>query len=65
MSEREPVPSKPIAEKEELLFSDDMEGADHDNRWHRVVDSFVFEDGALKGTQMRVQDMPQFAVWNF
>ncbi|MEZ5386806.1 MAG: hypothetical protein R3F13_14940 [Prosthecobacter sp.] len=52
------VPSKPIAEKKELLFSDDMEGTEHDKRWHRVVDTFAFENGALKGTQTRVQDMP-------
>lgn len=52
------VPSKPIAEKGELLFSDDMEGTEHDKRWHRVVDTFVFENGALKGTQTRVKDMP-------
>ena len=52
------IPSKPIAEKGELLFSDDMEGADHDKRWHRVVDTFAFQDGALKGTQTRVEDLP-------
>ena len=52
------IPSKPIAENGELLFSDDMEGTDHDKRWHRVVDTFTFENGALKGTQTRVQDMP-------
>lgn len=52
------VPSKPLGEKGELLFSDDMNGADHDSRWHRVVDTFAFEDGALKGTQTRVKDEP-------
>ena len=52
------VPSKPIAEKKELLFSDDMNGSDHDKRWHRVVDTFVFENNALKGTQTRVKDEP-------
>jgi hypothetical protein len=52
------IPSKPIAEKKELLFSDDMNGSDHDKRWHRVVDTFVFENNALKGTQTRVKDEP-------
>lgn len=50
------IPSKPIAEKKELLFSDDFEGTERDPRWHRVVDTFGFENGALKGTQTRVQD---------
>lgn len=52
------VPSKPIAEKKELLFSDDFETAEPDAKWHRVVDTFVFENGALKGTQTRVKDEP-------
>ncbi|MCB1278889.1 hypothetical protein [Prosthecobacter sp.] len=52
------IPSKPIAEKGEVLFSDDMNGSEHDKRWHRVVDTFVFENNALKGTQTRVKDMP-------
>ncbi len=52
------IPSKPIAEKKELLFSDEMNGSDHDKRWHRVVDTFVFENNALKGTQTRVKDEP-------
>lgn len=52
------VPSKPLGEKAELLFSDDMEGSTRDPRWHRVVDTFAFENGALKGTQTRVKDEP-------
>ncbi len=52
------VPSKPIAEKKELLFSDDFETSEHDAKWHRVVDTFVFENGELKGTQTRVKDEP-------
>ncbi len=52
------IPAGPIAKKKELLFSDDMNGADHDKRWHRVVDTFAFENGALKGTQTRVKDTP-------
>jgi len=52
------IPAKPIAEKKEVLFSDNMNGSEHDKRWHRVVDTFVFEKDALKGTQTRVKDMP-------
>ena len=52
------IPSAPIAKKKELLFSDDFEGATHDKRWHRVVDTFVFEKGMLKGTQTRDKDVP-------
>jgi hypothetical protein len=52
------IPSKPIAEKKELLFSDDFNGTEHDKKWHRVVDTFAFEDGMLKGTQTRVKDVP-------
>jgi hypothetical protein len=35
-----------------------MDGDTHDAKWHRVVDTFVFEGGALKGTQTRVVDTP-------
>ncbi len=52
------IPAEPIAKKKELLFSDDMNGSEHDKRWHRVVDTFVFEKDALKGTQTRVKDTP-------
>jgi hypothetical protein len=52
------IPSKPIAEKKELLFSDEMNSSEHDKRWHRVVDTFAFENNALKGTQTRVKDEP-------
>jgi hypothetical protein len=52
------VPAESIAKKKELLFSDDFEGAERDKRWHRVVDTFAFENGALKGTQTRVKDVP-------
>lgn len=52
------IPAKPIAEKKELLFSDEMNGSEHDKRWHRVVDTFAFEKDALKGTQTRVKEMP-------
>lgn len=52
------IPTEPIAKKKELLFSDDFKGKEHDKRWHRVVDTFTFENGALKGTQTREKDMP-------
>ena len=52
------IPSKPIAQKKELLFSDDFEGATRPKEWHRVVDTFTFEGGALKGTQTRVATIP-------
>lgn len=52
------IPSQPIATKKELLFEDKMNGPDRDAKWHRVVDTFTWEDGALKGTQTRVKDMP-------
>ena len=52
------VPRRSIAKKHELLFSDNFQGAEHDKRWHRVVDTFSFENGALKGTQTREKDMP-------
>lgn len=52
------IPASPIAKKLELLFSDDFKGDTHDKRWHRVVDTFTFEKGALKGTQTRDKEIP-------
>jgi hypothetical protein len=52
------IPKNSIAKKGDLLFSDDMQGDKHDAKWHRVVDTFVFENGVLKGTQTRDQDVP-------
>jgi hypothetical protein len=52
------VPSQPIAKKKELLFADDFKGSERDKRWHRVVDTFTFESGALKGTQTRDKTIP-------
>jgi hypothetical protein len=52
------IPSKSLAMKKELMFSDDFQSADHDKRWHPVVDTFAFENGALKGSQTREKDMP-------
>src|SRR5438876_3325726 len=51
-------PEKPIAQKKELLFSDDFEGAEPAKVWHRVVPTFAVEKGALKGTQTREQNIP-------
>ena len=53
-----PVPEKPIAEKKELLFSDDFEGAEPAKVWHKVVATFAVEKGALKGTQTRDKNVP-------
>src|SRR5579864_5253672 len=52
------IPDKSIAEKKELLFSDDFEGAEPAKVWHKVVPTFVVEKGVLKGTQTRDKDIP-------
>ena len=52
------IPTKPIAEKKELLFSDDFESAEPAKVWHRVVPTFVVESGALKGAQARDKTVP-------
>src|SRR4051812_38939996 len=52
------VPDKPIAVKKELLFADDFEGAERPSVWHRVVPTFAFENGMLKGTQTREKTIP-------
>src|SRR5438045_7902554 len=52
------VPAESIARKKELLFSDDFESATPAKPWHRVVDTFTFERGTLKGTQTREKDTP-------
>jgi hypothetical protein len=57
-ADRAPVPDRPIAVKKELLFSDDFEGSDRSPLWHRVVPTFAFENGALKGTQTRDKNIP-------
>ncbi|MBS0209311.1 MAG: hypothetical protein JSS27_10175 [Planctomycetes bacterium] len=49
---------RPIGEKRELLFSDDFESAELQKPWHRVVPTFTHEQGALKGTQTRDQNLP-------
>lgn len=52
------IPAKPIAEKKELLFTDDFESITPAKPWHKVVDTFSFENGTLKGVQTREKDMP-------
>jgi hypothetical protein len=52
------IPAKAIAEKKELLFSDDFEGAEPAKVWHKVVQMFAVEKGTLKGTQTRDQNLP-------
>ena len=53
-----PIPDKPIANKKEFLFSDDFQAAEPAKQWHKVVPTFAFENGTLKGTQSRDQNMP-------
>jgi hypothetical protein len=52
------IPDHPIAEKKELLFSDDFEGSTPKKEWHKVVPTFAFENGTLKGTQTRDKNIP-------
>lgn len=52
------VPAKSIAEKLELLFSDDFQGSEPAKVWHKVVPTFTVENGTLKGTQTRDKDEP-------
>jgi hypothetical protein len=53
-----PIPEKTLAVKKELLFSDDFESAEPAKPWHKVVPTFTFEKGTLKGTQTRDKDVP-------
>lgn len=52
------IPTEPIAKKKELLFSDDFESATPKALWHKVVPTFAFENGMLKGTQTRDKNIP-------
>src|SRR4051812_20444420 len=52
------IPSKLIAEKKKLLFSDDFESSEPATAWHKVIPTFVFEKGVLRGTQTRDKDIP-------
>jgi hypothetical protein len=47
------VPVQPIAQKKELLFSDNFERAELGKAWGPVVPGFTLENGAMKGTQAR------------
>src|SRR5258708_33527294 len=57
-AELQAIPEKSLAEKNELLFSDDFEGAEPAKVWHKVVPTFVVEKGTLKGTQTRDKNVP-------
>ena len=52
------IPAESIANKKELLFSDDFQGAESAKVWHKVVPTFAVENGVLKGTQTRDQNIP-------
>jgi hypothetical protein len=52
------IPAESIAKKKEMLFSDDFEAAEPAKVWHKVVPTFVVENGALKGTQTRDKNIP-------
>jgi hypothetical protein len=52
------VPANSIAEKKELLFSDNFESATPPAQWHKVVPTFTVEKGVLKGTQTRDKAVP-------
>lgn len=52
-ADRPKIPAKSIAEKQDLLFADDFQGAEPAKVWHKVVPSFAVADGVLKGTQTR------------
>lgn len=56
-ADRASIPPEPLADKKELLFEDDFEGEQRPAQWHRVVPTFAFEKGLLKGTQTRDKDV--------
>jgi hypothetical protein len=56
-ADRPPIPVNPIAEKKELLFSDDFE-SEPAKVWHKVVPTFAVEGGTLKGRQTRDKNVP-------
>jgi len=53
-----PIPAGPIAQKKDLLFSEDFDSAEVAKVWHKVVPTFAVEGGVLKGTQTREQNIP-------
>jgi hypothetical protein len=46
------IPAEPLAQKGELLFSDDFERSDL-GEWHTVIPAFTVQDGVLIGRQER------------
>jgi len=52
------IPTEAIGVKKELLFSDDFSKSDYGEAWHKVVPTFTFENGTLKGVQTRLKDEP-------
>ena len=52
------VPSKPVGEKKEMLFSNEFAATELAKPWVKVVPTFAVADGVLKGTQTREKDMP-------
>ncbi len=52
------IPAQPLAKKGQLLFSDDFSSSSGAAPWHKVVPTFTFENGVLKGTQTRDKDQP-------
>lgn len=52
------IPKDSIARKTHLLFSDDFEGREPAAVWHKVVPTFVVENGVLRGSQTREKDVP-------
>ncbi len=52
------IPAKSIADKKELLFSDDFQADTPAKVWHKVVATFAVENGVLKGTQTRDKNIP-------
>jgi hypothetical protein len=57
-ADRPEIPTGSIAMRKELLFSDDFQGAEPPKAWHKVVPTFTVENGTLKGTQTRDQNIP-------
>ena len=52
------IPANSIAKKKDDLFSDDFQGSEPAKVWHKVVPTFAVENGTLKGTQTRDQNIP-------
>ena len=46
------IPDKPLAQKGELIFSDDFEREDL-GEWKTIIPAFTVKDGVLKGEQAK------------